>query len=71
MLLKPQMRGVPKQPMGASRAALAEYGTFTLEFLGLSHRTKNPEYGAKAEAIIKKLYELYPKRVSSPWGLGG
>ena len=63
MLLKPQLRGVPKQPMGASRAALAEYGTFTLEFLGLSHRTRNPEYGAKAEAIIQGLHERNPERV--------
>lgn len=65
VLLKPQMRGVPKQPMGASRAALAEYGTFTLEFMGLSHRTNNPEYGAKAEAIIKGLYKRNADRVSS------
>ena len=57
------MRGVPKQPLGATRAALAEYGTFTLEFLALSHRTGNPEYGQKAEDIIRKLHERNPDRV--------
>lgn len=61
--LKPQLRGVPKQPLGASRAALAEYGTFTLEFMALSHRTGDPEFGQKAEAIILGVHKRDPTRV--------
>ena len=61
--LKPQLRGVPKQPLGASRAALAEYGTFTLEFMALSHRTGDPEFGQKAEAIILGMHKRDPTRV--------
>ena len=38
-------------------------GTFTLEFLALSHRTGNPEYGEKAEAIMRTLHERHPNRV--------
>ncbi len=63
VVLKPSARAGSVHPSGASRAALAEYGTLTLEFVAMSQRTGDPSYGKKAEAIIKMINERYPEMV--------
>ena len=62
-MLKASLSSGPVRPGGTSRAALAEYGTLSVEFLALSERTGNPVYGQRALAIIQLLRERYPDKV--------
>lgn len=47
--------GKKKTRVHASLVALAEYGTFGVEFLTLSERTGNATYGNSAEAVYRSV----------------